>query len=452
MNVRTRIAPSPTGDDLHIGNLYTALLNFAWAKKHNGQFIVRIEDTDKTREILGSEEKILKALKLYGLEYDGEVTRQSERLELYKKYAQELVAKKAAYYCDCTRERLDEIRKKQQAEGKVPMYDKHCLDPKSLIINPKSGSFVVRLNVTSGKEVVFNDLIHGKITFKTDDIDDQVLLKSDGYPTYHLANVVDDHLMKITHVIRGEEWISSTPKHILLYEAFGWTPPEFAHTPLLRNPDKSKLSKRKNPVWATWYLDQGYLPEAVLNYLALMSWSHPEQKEIFDLEEFVKVFELKDIDPGGPVFDLVKLEWLNGEYIRKMQIKDLGLKIYEFYDNKFPKEIFDKTIPLVQERIKKLSDYEPLTKFFFEAPKEYEVDLSHHKDLLKKIHDELEKIDEWTTENIGKAMQELATREGIKNSEFFMILRVAITGRKISPPLNESIEILGKKESLNRLR
>lgn len=459
MTVRTRIPPSPTGEELHIGNLYTALLNWTWAKKHNGKFIVRIEDTDKTREVLGSEEQILKALKLYGLDYDegpdndGKYApyRQSERLDIYKKYAEELVQKGAAYYCNCSKERLEELRKKQQAEKKVPKYDKHCLRETHNVKRETQEPHVVRLNVEPGKTVSFDDIIHGTITFKTEDIDDQVLLKSDGYPTYHLANVVDDHLMKITHVVRGEEWISSTPKHVFLYQAFGWDAPAFAHTPLLRNPDKSKLSKRKNPVWATWYLEQGYLPEAVLNYLSLMGWSHPEQKEIFDLEEFIKVFELKDIEPVGPVFDIVKLEWLNGEWIRKSSIVNLKSRLLEFYKDKFDEKLLEKTIPLIQERIKKLSDYEPLCKFFFEAPKEYEVDLNPHKDLLKKIHDELQKITDWKADKVGEAMQNLAKREGVKNSEFFMILRIAVTGRRVSPPLNESMEVLGKKESSERI-
>ncbi len=299
--------------------------------------------------------------------------------------------------------------------------------------------------------VIIQDIIHGEIKFNTKDIDDQVLLKSDGYPTYHLANVVDDHLMKITHVIRGEEWISSTPKHVLLYKAFGWDLPQFAHTPLLRNSDRSKLSKRRHPVWASWYLDQGYLPEAILNYLSLMGWSHPDQKEIFDLKEYIKVFDLKDVDTVGPVFDVVKLEWMNGEYIRKMKVEDLRFKIQEFIGKDYPEEIVEKTIPLIQERIKKLSDYIPLCEFFFKRPEQYEVDLVDQKDLLRKILNSLEKIENWTTDEIGAAMTALADQEGIKHGQFFMTLRVTITGRKISPPLNESMEILGKEECLKRI-
>ncbi|MBI1863206.1 hypothetical protein HYS00_03740 [Candidatus Microgenomates bacterium] len=267
-----------------------------------------------------------------------------------------------------------------------------------------------------------------------------------------MAVVVDDHFMKITHVIRGEDWISSTPKHVLLYEAFGWERPIYAHTSLLRNPDKSKLSKRKNPVWASYYLKEGFLPEAMLNYLALMGWSHPKQKEIFTLEEFIKVFDLKDLQAVGPAFDVVKLEWMNGEYIRQMKAEELASKLDVFYAEKLPRDILDKTIPLVQERIKKLSDYKPLTEFVFARPDKYQVDVKSQKKLIGKIAESLESIQEWKAEEIGRVMQELALSENVKNSEFFMILRVAITGKKISPPLNESMELLGKDEVIERIK
>jgi len=257
--------------------------------------------------------------------------------------------------------------------------------------------------------------------------------------------------MKITHVIRGEDWISSTPKHVYLYDSFGWEKPIFAHTPLLRNPDKSKLSKRKNPVWASWYLKHGYLSEAVLNYLCLMGWSHPKQKEIFDLEEFISVFELKDMQTVGPIFDLVKLEWMNGEYIRKSGPEVITDKIFTFYHEKNPRDIIQKTIPLIQERIKKLSDYLPLCEFFFKPPSEYQLDLKSHKKILKKAHDVLAKISDWKAEVIGEKLQALAQEEKVRNVDFFMWMRVAITGKKISPPLNGSMEVLGKKECLSRL-
>ncbi len=461
MTVRTRIAPSPTGADLHIGTLYTALINCVVAHKNNGSFIVRIEDTDKLRYVEGSEERMLTTLKDYGLTYDegpdkeGDFGpyRQSERLELYTKYAEELVVKGKAYYCFCTKERLDEIRKKAQEEKRIPKYDKFCLhnekNPEERI---KKDPYVIRLNVPENEEVSFDDIVRGKITFNTKEIDDQVLLKSDGYPTYHLAVVVDDHLMEITHVIRAEEWISSTPKHILLYKNFGWKIPEIAHVPILRNPDKSKMSKRKNPVWASWYLGEGYLPEAVLNYLALMGWSHPEQKEIFDLKEFERVFELKDLQPVGPAFDIVKLTWMNGEYIRRLSKDELFTKLRNYVSEGFDSEIIEKTVPLIQERIKKLSDYLPLCDFFFSDPEKYEVDLTSKKELLQKIATALDSIQDWNKDTLGEKLQQVAKDEDVKNSDFFMILRVAITGRKISPPLNESMEILGKNAVITRIK
>lgn len=458
--IRTRIAPSPTGEDIHIGNLYTALVNWAFAKKHQGQFILRIEDTDRERLIQGAEEKILSSLERYGLIPDESPKvggpygpyRQSERLSLYQKYAEELVKKGAAYYCFCSKERLEELRKRQQAEKKIPKYDRYCFRVKSPESKVKSEKpHVIRLKIPDHRTIVFQDMIRGKITFNSNDLDDQVLLKSDGYPTYHLAVVIDDYLMKISYVIRAEEWISSTPKHVVLYEAFGWQKPVFAHLPILRNADKSKLSKRKNPVWASWYLKQGYLPEAVLNYLSLMGWSHPQGKEIVSLEEFVKVFDLKDVKPVGPVFDRTKLEWMSGEYIRKLKSKNLELKIQEFIGRDYSGDVIEKTTPLVQERMKKLSDFLPLCEFFFKKPNKYEVDLSPKKDLLAKIHHKLSEIKNWRADLIGQQMQLLAKELNLKNSEVFMILRVAITGKKISPPLNESMEILGKKECLARI-
>ncbi len=459
--VRTRIAPSPTGQDLHIGNVYTALINYAVAKKNEGQFIIRIEDTDRERYVEGSEQKILSTLKAFGLLYDegpdigGPFSpyRQSERLEIYQKYVKELISKGLAYYCFCSKERLEEMRKKQIADKKVPKYDRHCLTLSDAKERVKKGEkHVVRFKIPDNRDIVFDDVIRGAITINSNTLDDQVILKSDGFPTYHLGVVVDDYIMKISHVIRAEEWINSTPKHVLLYEAFGWKLPVFGHVPILRNPDKSKLSKRKNPVWASWFLEQGYVSEAVLNYLALMGWSHPEGKEIFNLDEFKKVFDLKDMHAVGPAFDIVKLEWMNGEYMRKMPIQELEFRIQNFIGDTYDKEIVKKTIPLIQERIKKLADYLPLCEFFFKPPGKYEIDLSGIKELLKKIKTSLESLSTWKVESIGKTMEEVAKNEGVKNSEFFMILRVAITGRKISPPLNESMELLQKEECVTRIQ
>ena len=473
--IRTRIAPSPTGQDIHVGSVATALMNFAWAKKNKGKFIIRIEDTDQTRLVPGGEKKMLATLEKIGLAADESPIiggpfkpyRQSERLSIYKKYAEELVKKGKAYYCICTQERLATMRQEQQAQKKVPRYDRVCFHQQKEItekITKEKIPYVIRLLVPEG-EIKFKDVIRGEITIQCKDIDDQVLLKSDGFPTYHLGVVVDDHLMKITHVIRGEEWLPSTPKHVILYQAFGWKLPVFAHISLLRNPDKSKLSKRKNPVWTSYYLDQGIFPEALLNYLALMGWSHPEGKEIFSLEEYIKVFDIKDIQKTAPVFDPIKLEWMNGVYIRQMKNEKLKIKIFEFLNKKYPEDLIGKTIPLIKERIKKLSDYYGLCEFFFQPPSIYEVDLADKKELLKNIYKELQKIGgdttlgrphesgngHWKANTIGEKMQNLSNKIGMKTGEFFMILRVAMTGKKISPPLNESMEILGKEECLRRL-
>jgi len=468
--IRTRIAPSPTGEDLHIGNLYTAYINFIFAKKNTGKFIVRIEDTDRTRLVEGSEERILSTLESYEIRPDESIKiggdfgpyRQSERLDIYKKYAQELISAKKAYYCTCSKERLAEIREQMQAQKIVPKYDKHCLINQEKIAEKiKDGeSYVIRLNVPENQDVAFTDLIRGEVKINTSNLDDQILIKADGFPTYHMAVVVDDHLMKISHVIRAEEWISSTPKHILLYRAFGWELPIFAHLPILRNPDKSKLSKRKNPalpdgrqVWASWYLSEGFLPEAVLNYLSLMGWSHPDEMEIFDREEFIREFTLERVQAVGPVFDIKKLEWMNGQYLMKVQSSKFKVQILDYYKEKNLDEgIVEKSIPLVRERIKTLKEYWNIAGFLFEAPKSYDKDLTDQKELLQKIAEKLETLDHWQADKIGKSMQELATTLGIGNSKFFMTLRIAITGHKVTPPLNESMEILGQEECIKRIK
>lgn len=460
MIIRTRIAPSPTGKDVHIGSVATALMNYAWAKKNGGQFIVRIEDTDQSRLVPGGEAKMLKTLQELGIIADESPLvggpyapyRQSERLATYKKYALELVEKGKAYYCTCTSERLTEMRLKQQKEKKVPKYDRHCFarqeEVKAEIAEGKK--YVIRLLIPE-REIVFTDLIRGEVRFHSSSLDDQVLLKSDGFPTYHLGVVVDDYLMKITHVLRGEEWLPSTPKHIIIYEAFGWEKPFFGHVSLLRNPDKSKLSKRKNPVWASEYIEKGIFPEALLNYLALMGWSHPEGKDIFNLEEYIRVFDIKDVQTTAPVFDITRLEWMNGEYIRNTKLETLSMKIQEYIGKNYDASIVEKTIPLVRERMKKLSDYLPLTEFLFKAPTTYEVSLEKYKEVLKKVQKSLESLSEFTALQIGETMGEVARESGLKNSEFFQMLRVAITGKKISPPLNESMVILGKEECIKRV-
>ena len=460
--VRTRIAPSPTGFP-HIGTIYQALFDFAFARKHLGKFIIRIEDTDRNRLVPGAEEKIYEALDWFGLTEDESPRkkngkgpyRQSERLPIYKKHALELIEKKQAYYCFCTKERLKEVRTMMQAKRQIPMYDKHCRNLSEEKIQEETAAkkpWVIRLKVPENEKIRVIDGIRGKIDFDSNTIDDQVLLKSDGFPTYHLAVVVDDHLMEITHAVRGEEWISSFPKHVLLYRYFGWNMPAYFHTPLLRNPDKSKLSKRHGHTNVEWYQQQGFLPEAILNFLALLGWSHPEEKEIFSMKEFIRLADLKDLKPIAPTFDLPKLEWMNGEYIRNTENSKLKNQIFQFLQKKYPENTIEKTVPLIKERIKKLSDYLPLCLFFFGQPNKYDIDLSPKKEIFRHTTDALEKVQTWKADAIGAAMQETAKKIGVKNSEYFMVLRVAITGKKISPPLNESMEILGKEECVNRLK
>lgn len=426
--VRTRIAPSPTGQDLHIGNAYTALINFVFAKKHDGQFIIRIEDTDRSRLVEGSEERILASLKWLGIAHDEGPFRQSERLSIYKKHAQALVAKGHAYYCYCTHERLSEMRKDQEVKHLPPMYDGLCKSIKE----KRDGPHVIRLNVPDEGVTTFHDIIRGDILFENKLIDDQVILKSDGFPTYHLGVVVDDHLMSISHIIRGEEWISSTPKHILLYQFLGWEPPIYAHMPLLRNVDKSKLSKRKNPVWVSWFREQGFLPEAMRNYLATMAWAFPGGKEIFSTEEMMKEFRLEDIQTTAPIFDVEKLKWINGKYLQESHIN-------AFYNGKYPEKKVKQIWPLVRDRMKVLTEFESLAGFFFERPPKKQVRL--------EIRKALENCD-WNHEAMEKAIRSIAGKDA---KGAFMDLRVAVTGKTVGPPLLESLEILGREETLKRI-
>lgn len=463
--VRVRVAPSPTGEDLHIGNVYTALVNWAFAKKNNGKFIVRIEDTDRDRLIEGAEAQILKSLKIFGLNYDegpdigGPFVpyRQSERKDIYQKYARQLVDKDAAYYCPCSKEKLEEIKKTQQQEK---IFKKHIFYCTPSSTPPQS--YVIRLKSPENEEIAFDDVIRGRITISSQEVDDQILIKSDGFPTYHLAVVVDDHLMEISHVIRAEEWISSMPKHVLLYRALGWQIPIHAHLPLLRNSDKSKLSKRDNPVWASWYLKQGFLPEAVLNYLCLMGWSHPDGKEIFSVDEYVQKLELKDFAPVGPVFDLVKLEWMNGEYIRDLKDEELTERLEKYLVDSPPKERLAKLVPLIKDRIKKLSDFVPLTSFIFDKP---DYDLGEFrssklfeseekiKEILGKIVEVLEGLAKpWQAEAFESSFRSMAAELELPAGDVFQVIRIAISGQRVTPPLFESIQVMGEDEALDRIK
>lgn len=459
MKARTRIAPSPTGEDLHIGNAYTALINYVVAKQTGGEFIVRIEDTDQTRKVEGSEDRILASLDWLGLTPDESPGlggphapyRQSERLDTYLKYAEQLIGKGHAYYCFCTSEQLAAMRQKQQEAKKPPMYDGTCagLKPDEAKKRVADGEpHVIRLRVPDDGKTVVSDLIRGEIEFENALIDDQVLIKSDGYPTYHMGVVVDDHLMQITHIIRGEEWISSTPKHVLLYRFLGWNQPVYAHMPLLRNPDKSKLSKRKNPVWVSDYRKKGFLPEAILNYLGTLAWAPPEGTDVFSLDDMIRTFDLKNIQTTAPTFDVNKLRWMNGEYIRSISISKIKHHISTFFDNKYPEDTVETILPLVVERIKTFEEFESLAGFFFNRPTEFEESLD--TETVTAIRDTLRETD-WNHDAMENAVRTVADKLGQKPRPVFMQLRLAITGKTVGPPLLESMEVLGKEESLQRL-
>ncbi len=460
MSVRTRIAPSPTGQDLHIGNAYTALINYVVAKKAGGQFIIRIEDTDRTRLVEGSEQRILASLGWLGIPHQegpdigGQYApyRQSDRLESYRKYAENLIAKGHAYYCFCTAERLEEMRKKQEADHKPPMYDGLCktIDPKDAKSRVEKGErHVIRMNVPDDGVTAFTDLIRGEVSFENALIDDQVIIKSDNFPTYHLGVVIDDHEMKISHIIRGEEWISSTPKHILLYNFFGWEIPKIAHVSVLRNPDRSKLSKRKNPVWVSDYKAKGYLPEAILNYLASLAWSYPDGRDVFSVGEMTDVFEISQLKTSAPIFDVEKLRWMNGEYIRMMSDEDLMQQLYAF-DSHIPHDDvkMKQILPLVKERMKTLAEFWSLARFFFEKPDVFER-LGNIR--LSAIAREALSESDWTHEAMEKRVREASDVAHEKARDVFMELRLAVTGKTVGPPLLESLMILGKEETLKRL-
>jgi len=454
-----RIAPSPTGEP-HIGTAYTALFNFAFTHSQKGKFILRIEDTDRSRFVEEAEKNITDSLKWLGLPWDDGPDvggpfgpyHQSERLSIYKKYAGELVEKRKAYYCDCSSERLRQLRETQQREGKVPSYDRKCRD-RNL---SESADTVIRLSVPLEGETAVSDLVRGEIIFQNKDIEDPIIFKSDGYPTYHLASVVDDHLMEISHVIRAEEWLSSTPKHVILYDAFDWTPPKFVHLPLLRNPDRSKISKRKNPVSLVWYREEGYLPAALLNYLATMGWSMPGDKEIFGLEDFIKNFSFDRIDPAGPIFDIQKLSWLNGEYIRKTESSSL-VELLKDYTSRSEEEI-KKVLPLVKERMRKLSEFDALIGFIFasEVKADFSTVVEKYEDSLKaealrKALPHLEDLSEWRAVEIEKMIEAARAELPWSKGDFYMLVRVAVCGSSATPPLFETMQAVGKEKTVGRL-
>ena len=489
-SIRARFAPSPTGY-LHIGSLRIALFNYLLAKSLGGKLILRIEDTDQKREIKGAVENLIKILDWVGIKFDegshiggnfGPYI-QSQREKIYKKYADELLETGKAYRCFCTRERLQKMRQDQQAKKLPPRYDRACRDLSEAEIEErikKGEKFVIRQKMPLSREVSARDELRGEIKFNSEDLQDHVLIKSNGVPTYQFASVVDDHLMEISHVIRGEEWIPSFPKNILLYQSFGWKPPKFFHMPLTLNKEGGKLSKRQGDVAVEDYKKKGYLPEALINFSVLLGWHPKDDKELFTLKELGKEFKLKDMGTSPAIFDIEKLDYINGYYIRQMDLEKL-VELCRPYIEKHLKKIADqgrafvkiaadrqgiieytkKIIALEHERLKKLSEIGELTEFFFINKLEYSADLliwkrmafEETKKNLEKVYELLEKIPEenWTNDSIEDALISYIKAKNLKVGEMLWPMRAALTGRKASPGPFNVAEVLGKEESLKRI-
>jgi glutamyl-tRNA synthetase len=465
--VRTRIAPSPTGDP-HVGTAFIALFNMCFAKQHGGQFILRIEDTDQVRSTPESEAQILSAMRWLGLDWDEGPDvggphgpyRQSERKDDYKAYAEDLIAKGHAFYCFRTPEQLDVIREERKAAGLNPGI-KGDLELSAAEVEKRLASgeaHVIRMKVPEEGTCVIQDMLRGTIEIDWAQVDCQILLKSDGMPTYHLANVVDDHLMEITHVIRGEEWINSAPKHQLLYEYFGWDMPVLCHMPLLRNPDKSKLSKRKNPTSITYYERMGFLPEAVTNYLGRMGYSMPDEREKFSLDEMIASFDIMRVSLGGPIFDVDKLSWLNGLWIREdLSEEQLGERVKNWALNS---DYINPMISHIQGRINTFSDIAPLSAFMFSGMLPLsESDFEHKKLELGQVQRvlqfalwKLEAQRHWTKDNVFADVKALCTAMEIKMGDFMQPMFVAIAGTPNSWSVMDSMAMIGPDMTRARLR
>uniref|UniRef100_A0A7C3RRJ7 Glutamate--tRNA ligase n=1 Tax=Dictyoglomus thermophilum TaxID=14 RepID=A0A7C3RRJ7_DICTH len=467
-NVRVRIAPSPTGY-LHVGTAHTALFNWLFAKHNNGKFILRIEDTDIQRSSKEYEENILEGLTWLGLYWDEGPYYQTQRLDLYRKYAEELLKIGAAYYCYCTPEELEQRRKEALAQKRPPKYDRKCLylsDEEIAKYEREGRKPVIRLLVPEGK-TVFNDIIRGEIEFDNEDIGDFVIMKSDGIPTYNFAVVVDDYTMGITHVIRGEDHISNTPKQLFIYNALNWTPPEFAHLPLLLGPDRSKLSKRHGVTSVTEYKKMGYLPEALVNYLALLGWTPEENKEIYTIEELIELFDLRRVTKNPGIFDITKLEWINTQHIRRLSVEKLAeltlpfLEEVEWFNrNNFDKNYYLKVVSILQERLKTLSQIREYGDYFFLDKLNYDLETVKKVCKSPDIHIYLEKIkEEWSkipnsefsAQNLENILRNLAETHQIPTKNLVHPIRVALTNKTVGPGLYELAEILGKERVIKRL-
>ncbi len=476
-SVRTRFAPSPTGYP-HVGNIRTALFAWLFARHNGGSFIIRIEDTDVARKVEGAVEAILSSLRWLGLDWDEgpEVGGkygpyfQSQRLDKYHEIAQQLISQGDAYYCYCSPQRLEEMRTEQVRHKQPPGYDRRCRELSQQERAKKEAEGitpVVRFKTPLEGQTKFNDLIWGELVFENSTLDDFVMLKSDGYPTYHLANIVDDHLMEISHVIRAEEWLSSVPRHILMYQALGFEPPNFAHLPMLLGADRSKLSKRHGAVSVSEYYEQGYLPEAMVNFLALLGWSLDDKTEILSRQELIDSFSLERVSRTAAIFNRDKLNWMNGVYIR-------SLTADEFYEAVEPCLMMDKAageavisseeyvrniLPLIQERAKTLVEIAELAQFFFIEKLDYAPDLLIGKNMsqestseaLKTAWQRLEQLKVFDAESLEALLRPLAVELGLKTGQLFGALRTAVTGRTAAPPLFQTMAVLGKERCLKRI-
>ena len=474
---RTRFAPSPTGYP-HVGNIRTALFAWLFARHYGGSFIVRIEDTDVARKVEGAVEAILNSLRWLGLDWDeGPAVGgkygpyfQSQRLDKYHEVAQRLISQGDAYYCYCSPQRLEEMRTEQVKRKQPPGYDRRCRDLSQEERAKKEAEGitpVVRFKTPLNGQTGFNDLIWGEVVFENNTIDDFVLLKSDGYPTYHLANIVDDHLMEITHVVRAEEWLSSTPRHVLMYQALGFEPPQFAHLPMILGSDRSKLSKRHGAVAITEFYEQGYLPEAMVNFLALLGWSLDDRTELLSRQELIKNFSLERVSRTAAVFNRDKLDWMNGVYIRSLTADEFFTVVqpYLMMDTLVGEALISdegyvrNILPLIQERARTLGEVAELTQFFFVDELGYDAGLLIGKNMCRESatqaleagKERLGQLEVFDAESLEAVLRPLAVELGLKTGQLFGTLRVATTGRTAAPPLFQTMAVLGKERCLKRI-
>ncbi|MEE8618892.1 MAG: glutamate--tRNA ligase [Dehalococcoidales bacterium] len=483
---RVRYAPSPTGYP-HVGNIRTALFNWLFARHHGGSFIVRIEDTDVTRKVEDAMQTILDGLRWLGLDWDEgpEVGGkygpyfQSQRLEVYREAAERLVSQGDAYHCYCSPQRLEEMRAEQVRRKQPPGYDRHCRDlsqEERSLKEVEGITPVVRFKTPLSGPTRFDDLIRGQMVFDNNTLDDFILLKSDGYPTYHLASVVDDHLMEISHVLRAEEWLSSTPRHLLLYQALGFEPPQFAHLPMILGSDRAKLSKRHGAVSITEYQQQGYLPEAMVNFMALLGWSLDDRTEILSRQQLIDNFSLERVSQTAAIFNRDKLNWMNGVYIRSLTLEDFTQRVLPFLNNGLPRRVkrplsidyVRQIMPLVQERARTLSDVAgrtslaeapELAEFFFVEELDYTPSLLIGKNMsqssafkaLETARERIELLEAFDAESLEAVLRPLAEELGLKTGQLFGTLRIAVTGRTAAPPLFQTMAVLGKERCLKRI-